>query len=92
MVTGTKVKVLEAPYYLVTANYYDDKGRVVQTVSENYNAGIDRVSNNYDFTGKVTSSRTTHSVSNPHWQNVGQMWVEGNTVRSTSSGAVVLRR
>jgi RHS repeat-associated protein len=86
MITGTKIKVLDVPYYLTSVNYYDEQGRVVQTVSENYDAGIDRVTNQYDFTGKVIATRNTHSVRDLHWQNVEMMQVEGNLLRRVSSG------
>ncbi|SKC85116.1 RHS repeat-associated core domain-containing protein [Ohtaekwangia koreensis] len=65
-VTGIKTKVLD--YYgtggvttwLSSINYYDDKYRVVQTVADNFQGGKDRITNIYDFTGKVLKSRTSH--------------------------------
>ncbi len=88
MITGTKVKVLNAPapYYLTSLSYYDDRGRVVQTVSENYDAGVDRVTNNYDFSGKVTSTRTTHSIGTIAWRSIASAQVEGNCVVRIPNG------
>lgn len=86
MTTGMKVKVLDVPYYMTTVNYYDQKGRLVETVSENYDAGIDRVTNIYDFRGKVTATRTTHCVSNLHWRNMKMMDVNGNFIKRGPSG------
>jgi hypothetical protein len=48
--------------------------------------GIDRVSTNYDFTGKMTSTRTTHSVSNLTWKNTDMWQADGKYVKRTSSG------
>jgi YD repeat-containing protein len=48
--------------------------------------GIDRVSNNYDFTGKITSTHTTHSVSNLTWKNTDMWQADGKYVKRTSSG------
>jgi len=56
---------------LWTVNYYDDKGRVIQTSAQHYlggtvNAGnYDQVSNAYDFTNAVTQSiRVHHNATN----------------------------
>lgn len=65
-VTGTRVRVLDnfiaggSIAWLSTVNYYDDKYRIVQTVSDNFRGGSDRVTNVYDFIGKVLKSRATH--------------------------------
>lgn len=87
-VTGTKVKVLEAPapYYLMSVNYYDDRGRIVQTVSENYDAGVDRVTSNYDFTGKITGTRNTNSFSNLSWNTMISTRTDGNCIVRVPGG------
>jgi len=60
-VTGTLIKVLDGSNtWLEGISYYDDKYRVVQTQSENLLAGVDIVTNKYDFTGKVLETKTTH--------------------------------
>lgn len=62
MVTGTKVRVLEDPTnlssgkWLTITMFYDHKGRVIQTHSENAVGGKDINCVQYDFTGKVISS------------------------------------
>ncbi len=69
-VTGTKIHVIENPNdltqgnWLETATYYDDRLRITQTQSDNYNGGHDTVVNLYNFTGKVLTSYAAHS--NPH--------------------------
>jgi RHS repeat-associated protein len=70
-VTGTKTKTTDsAPYWLYTVNYYDDKYRVIQQVSDNYKGGTDRTTTLYDFVGKVLASKTEHAISKLTWQNL----------------------
>jgi RHS repeat-associated protein len=65
LVTGTKVRVLEDPVnlaagkWLTTVSFYDDRGRAVQTIADNYRDATDVLINRYDFTGKVL---TTYQV------------------------------
>ncbi|MBO9732280.1 MAG: hypothetical protein J7623_26800, partial [Chitinophaga sp.] len=56
MVTGSKVRVIDTDQWLTTTNYYDDKGRVVQVISDNATGGRDTLTNQYDFNGKLLSS------------------------------------
>jgi RHS repeat-associated protein len=61
LVTGTKVKVLgTTDGWLTTTNYYNDKGRVIQTISDNISGGKDIVTNLYDFNGKLLSAYLKH--------------------------------
>jgi RHS repeat-associated protein len=66
-VTGSKVWVVEDPNdltqgrWLETVNYYDDKGRVVQTQADNYNGGKEEMINRYDFSAKIVCSYTMHN-------------------------------
>lgn len=61
MVTGTKTKVLgTASQYLITSMFYDDKGRVIQSQADNASGGIDIVTNQYDFSGKLLSNVLRH--------------------------------
>lgn len=55
-VTGTKIRVLGTNQWLITTNYYDNRGRPVQTLSDNINGGTDIVTNKYDFNGKLLST------------------------------------
>ena len=67
-VTGTKVRTLETePSWLQTVTYYDDHYRPVQIVSDNYKKGIDRITNVYDFVGRVLASKTDHVVGTITW-------------------------
>ncbi|WP_159453593.1 DUF6443 domain-containing protein [Ohtaekwangia koreensis] len=66
-VTGTRVRVLDSHIasssitWLNSVNYYDDRYRLTQAISDNYKSGRDRISNVYDFTGKVLKSKLTHT-------------------------------
>ncbi|MGC4037072.1 MAG: DUF6443 domain-containing protein [Chitinophagaceae bacterium] len=67
MITVSKVRTIENPAdltagaWLTTVNYYDDRGRVVQSQADNYRGGNDIVTNRYDFVGKVISSVIAHN-------------------------------
>ncbi len=60
LITGSKTKVLTDDTWLLSVMYYDDYGRVIQTVSDNHFGGIERLLNKYDFVGKVLKIRHAH--------------------------------
>ncbi len=60
LVTGTKIRVLGSSTWISTTSYYDDKARAIQTLTDNANGGVDVITNQYDFTGKVLSSYLHH--------------------------------
>ncbi|MBS1665195.1 MAG: hypothetical protein JST68_29385 [Bacteroidetes bacterium] len=84
MVTTAKVRVLEDPSdltkgsWLSTTSYYDDRGHVIQTQSDNYKGGQDTVSSLYNFTGQVIASFQAHS--NPQASGI-----TGVHIKTTSS-------
>lgn len=61
--TASKVNVLGTSTMLLSVNYYDEDGRVVQSRSDNYVGGSDIVSNTYNFTGQVLTSTRQHTSS-----------------------------
>jgi RHS repeat-associated protein len=64
VLTGTKVWTLEtSPKILLTVNYYNDEGRLIQLKSSNHLGGNDVVDNTYSFAGELLSSIRTHTVS-----------------------------
>jgi RHS repeat-associated protein len=88
-VTGTKVKVLDGGItggytWLRSVSYYDDDYRVIQTISDNYKGGTDRTTNVYDFTGKVLTSKFTHSESDVTWKDMVGVKQEGNKLIAVS--------
>jgi RHS repeat-associated protein len=62
-ITGTKTNILNSTNYLYSISYYDDRYRLVQNISQNHKSGIDRITNKYDFSGKVTETMRTYVVS-----------------------------
>ena len=52
-VTGTAMDVIGSAYNLFRVNFYDDRGRLLQTVASNFQSGRDTTTWQYDFTGKV---------------------------------------
>lgn len=52
MITGTKIKVLNTTTYLYGISYYDDKGRLLQTIQQNISGAKDYLTTQYDFSGK----------------------------------------
>ncbi|MBB6238787.1 RHS repeat-associated protein [Pedobacter sp. AK013] len=62
LLTGTKVKNLSTGTMLLTVNYYDLEGRVVQSKSTNHLNGTDVVDNNWNFDGSLEKSKRTHKV------------------------------
>ncbi|CAH0174436.1 tRNA nuclease WapA [Pedobacter sp. Bi126] len=62
LLTGSKVKNLGTGAMLLTVNYYDLEGRVVQSKSEHHLNGTDVVDNTYSFVGELTASTRTHTA------------------------------
>jgi RHS repeat-associated protein len=92
LVTGSKVKVLDGGViggyaYLKTISYYDDRYRIIQTISDNFKEGEDRTSTVYDFTGNVLATRTTHVTRNLAWKNTINVKIEANKIQKQSTAA-----
>ncbi|RZL05829.1 MAG: RHS repeat-associated core domain-containing protein, partial [Pedobacter sp.] len=60
--TGSKINVLGTTTLLLKVNYYDDRGRVVQTKAQNHLSGTDVLDSSYDFAGTLISSVRNHTV------------------------------
>lgn len=86
-ITGTKVKVLDGSdlTWLRSVTYYDQKFRVIQSQADNYKGGIDRVSNLYDFSGKVLSSKSTHVEQDVNWKDYVGVVQTGNILKRSSA-------
>lgn len=63
MVTKAMVKSLISNTWYSTWSFYDKKGRVIQTQSDNYLSGTDVVTNLYTFDGRVVKSFHKQKVS-----------------------------
>lgn len=64
LLTGTKVKILGTDLYLSSAFYYDDKGKIVQSRSQNHKGGYDVEYYSYTFSGKPSAKMCTYQVKN----------------------------
>ncbi|MBI1768246.1 MAG: hypothetical protein HYR67_07720 [Bacteroidetes bacterium] len=95
LVTASKVKVLDGGTtggytWLKAISYYDDQRHVIQTITENLKGGEDRVSNLYDFTGKILKTKTTHIERDVTWKDqVGTLIVGNKLTRSSVATAGV---
>jgi len=70
LVTGSMVKVIgTTSQYLYSVRFYDDHGRVIQTQSINYTGGLDTLTTQYDFTGKVLRTVLGHQKAGNTIQN-----------------------
>lgn len=90
-VTGAKTKVLDGGLtgsysWLKSVNYYDDTYRVIQTHSDNYKKGVDRVTNIYDFSGLLLKSKTTHNENDVVWKDMVGVQQVGNKLYRTAAG------
>ncbi|MFN0291065.1 DUF6443 domain-containing protein [Pedobacter helvus] len=69
LATGSKVRNLGTGDMLLSISYYDDRGQVIQTHSENHLEGLvigsrgkDRTDTEYDFDGSVKNSKRIHKA------------------------------
>ncbi len=58
--TGSKVKILGTDTWLNTVVYYDDRGRVLQSITENHKGGTDRLTNHQDWKGELQKMLVEH--------------------------------
>ncbi|WP_044172089.1 DUF6443 domain-containing protein [Flectobacillus major] len=59
LMTGSVVRNLETNDWYKSVNYYDEKGRVIQTFNQNHLGGIDRTDFQYRFNGEILATRLT---------------------------------
>jgi RHS repeat-associated protein len=70
--TGSWVCILGTNTFLLTANYYDDKGRVVESKSQHYLGGVASVYNHDDVTTVYNFNDQPTSVTRLHYtKNTG---------------------
>ncbi|MEE1943828.1 DUF6443 domain-containing protein [Pedobacter sp. KR3-3] len=78
LLTGTKTKILGTDIFMLTVNYYDLEGRIVQTKSDNHLGGIDILDNTWSFTGELTANVRTHSTPHPFGGPTGATTIISN--------------
>ena len=62
LATGSKVNILGTATMLLTINYYDEPGRLLESISDNHLGGTDRVVNTWNFNDEITASTRTHTT------------------------------
>jgi len=62
LLTGSKVNILGTATMLLTTNYYDAKGRLVQSRAQNHLNGVDATDLVYNFQDQVISNTRTHAI------------------------------
>jgi len=74
LVTGTKVRIMypTSVAWLTTVNYYDEKGRLIQSIADNIKGGKDISSNVYYFQGMPWKNILRH-------QNPAALTIPGST-------------
>lgn len=61
LATGSKVNIPGTSTMLLTVNYYDEKGRLKESISDHQLGGTDRVVNSWSFSNELTASSRIHS-------------------------------
>lgn len=107
LTVGTKVRVLENPSdlssspMLSTISFYDEKGRNIQTQSDNYKGGKDVVTTLYDFSGKTLATYQSHNnpasqlvfdgvKTNNEYDNAGRLLRVYKTIHNDVAGKRLL--
>ncbi|SEA53051.1 Uncharacterized conserved protein RhaS, contains 28 RHS repeats [Arachidicoccus rhizosphaerae] len=85
LVTWTRVKVLDSTLTLAAVNIYDDKGRLIQTQSQNITGGVDVTTTQYSWAGwplvtvqkqeekKGSTTQTTVVVTKMTYDDLGRV-------------------
>ncbi len=60
--TISQTRTLGSNNWLTAVSYYDDKGRIIQTKETNQLGNVDRVTTEYDFSGKIIKTYTAHNI------------------------------
>lgn len=67
--TGSMVKVLGTTTFLAATNYYDEKGRPIQTLEDNLKTGVDINTLQYHFDGRLLSTCSDHTAPGTGYTN-----------------------
>lgn len=89
LVSGSMIRTLGGGnmdrQWLRTVNYYDDKHRLVQVVSDDYKQGLVRTTNVYDFVGKVLNSKTSTTDHRIAWSNTVNVTIDSDKIYPTNN-------
>jgi len=68
---SSMVRVLGTNTFLLSSEYYDEKGRHIQTIEDNIKMGRDVTTLQYHWDGRLMSSHTKHTTANSGYTNFG---------------------
>ncbi len=69
--SGARVRVLGTNTFLNSTEYYDEKGRHIQSLVDNIKSGQDITTFQYHFDGRLLSSSTNHTTTGTGYNNFG---------------------
>lgn len=89
-ITGVWTRVLgKDKQWLRTVNYYDDKYRLVQTISDNHNRGRDILTKVYDFSGNPVVTKSESVDHRIVWESRHpSVWVASDRLKSLAGTMV----
>jgi RHS repeat-associated protein len=61
MLTGIMTRILNTGIFLSATDYYDEKGRHIQTLADNIKTGVDITTMQYHFDGRLLSTCKNHT-------------------------------
>ncbi|MBV8252020.1 MAG: hypothetical protein JO154_05385 [Chitinophaga sp.] len=61
LVTGIRIRVLDTDQWLTTTSYYNNKGRVIQSTTDNASGGRSTLTSLYSFKGQLLSTYLRHA-------------------------------
>jgi RHS repeat-associated protein len=62
--TGSSVRVLGTNTFLNSTEFYDEKGRHIQTLEDNFKSGTDVTTMQYHWDGRLLSTHSKHTTAN----------------------------
>lgn len=98
LVTGTKTRILETGNYVFSTNYYDSKGRLIQTMKHNITGGLEVYTTQYGWQGLPLLSivsiekagspaQTTMTVTKNSYDELGRVVTTEKRIRNTHVNA-----
>ncbi len=100
--TGSKERVLGTNQWITTVTYYDDKSRPIYIYSYNeYLGTTDKIKNEYDFTGNILKTTTTHAKAGQStvtifdyftYDHVGRLLTQKQKISSLAEETIALNQ
>jgi RHS repeat-associated protein len=96
-ITGTITRVVPSMSLLGKVNFYDDKGRLIQTITDNIAGGTECLNMQYDFAGKVlrtflktnkldANAQTFYILNKNNYDDLGRLKDVSKSVYGTIEG------